>query len=76
MMKFTKSDSKPEILFQGFVMLFQTQLTNQKEITRHKDDLVNMVTIMLMDPEITHEVAQAAIDRAIKALTLEKLYDQ
>ena len=76
MMKFQKSDSKPEILFQGFVMLFQTQLTNQKEITRHKDDLVNLVTIMLMDPDITQEVAQAAIDRAIKTLTLEKLYDQ
>ena len=76
MMNFQKSDLKPEILFQGFVMLFQTQLTNQKEITRHKDELVNMVTLMLMDPEITHEVAQAAIDRAIKALTLEKLYDQ
>ena len=76
MMQFQKSDSKPEILFQGFVMLFQTQLTNQKEITRHKDELVNMVTLMLMDPEITQEVAQAAIDRAIKALTLEKLYDQ
>ena len=76
MMKFIKSDSKPEILFQGFVMLFQTQLTNQKEITRHKDELVNMVTLMLMDSEITQEVAQAAIDRAIKAITLEKIYDQ
>lgn len=75
-MRFTKSDSKTELLFQGFVLLFQTKLTNQKEVTKHTDEIIQMMTLMLMDPDITQDIAQAACDRAIKTIQLEKMYDR
>jgi len=67
--KFQQPDSKEEALFQGFVLLFQT---GHPEVAKYRGEMIQLMTALLNDPDITVEVAQACCDRAVNVLALEK----
>jgi len=67
--KFQQPDSKEEALFQGFVLLFQT---GHPEVAKYRGEMIQLMTALLNDPDITVEVAQACCDRAVNVLSLEK----
>ena len=58
-------------MFQGFVLLFQSGQFPQLATPDQRNDLIKMVQIILEDPEITVEIAQACCDRAVNVLNLE-----
>ena len=71
MIELPKPETKKEALFQGFVLLFQSGQFPQLATPDQRNDLIKMVQIILEDPEITVEIAQACCDRAVNVLNLE-----
>ena len=71
MIRFQKPETKQEALFQGFVLLFQSGQFPQIATPDQREQLIKMVQIILEDPEITVEIAQACCDRAVNVLPLE-----
>ena len=71
MIRFQKPETKQEALFQGFVLLFQSGQFPQLATLDQREQLTKMIQIILEDPEITVEIAQACCDRAVNVLTLE-----
>ena len=65
-MKFEATKDKKETLFQGFYILFAAPTA------KHQEEVGQMLCVMLMDSEITRQVAQNACDRAIQAHITEK----
>ena len=65
-MKFEATKDKKETLFQGFYILFAAQTA------KHKEEVGQMLCLMLMDSEITRQDAQNACERAIQAHFIEK----
>ena len=69
-MKFEPTKDKKETLFQGFYILFAAPTA------KHQEEVGQMLCLLLMDSQITHEDAQNACERAINAhLTEKKLED-
>ena len=71
MIRFQKPETKQEALFQGFVLLFQSGQFPQIATPDQREQLIKMVQIILEDPEITVEIAQACCDRAVNVFHLE-----
>ena len=71
MIRFQKPETKQEALFQGFVLLFQSGQFPHLATPDQREQLIKMVQIILEDPEITVEIAQACCDRAVNVLNLE-----
>jgi len=65
-MKFELSKDKHECLFQGFYLLFNCP-TN-----KDRDEVTSMLLLMLADPVITKQHAEAACARAIEAVFNER----
>jgi|TARA_R100001443_G_scaffold107715_1_gene117712 hypothetical protein len=65
-MKFAPATDKYECLFQGFYLLFGCPTAADQ------DEVGRMISIMLMDPDITQKHAQQACDRAVTAHLNEK----
>ena len=61
-MKFRKPKDKYELLFHGFYLLYDIA-AKPAQI----NEISQLIMVLLMDPEITHEHAQIASDRAIDA---------
>ena len=71
MIELPKPTTKQEALFQGFVLLFQSGQFPHLAKPNQREQLIQMIQIILEDPEITVEVAQACCDRAVNVLNLE-----
>ena len=71
MIQLPKPETKQEALFQGFVLLFQSGQFPHLATPDQREQLIKMVQIILEDPEITVEIAQACCDRAVNVLNLE-----
>ncbi len=71
MIELPKPETKQEALFQGFILLFQSGQFPQSATPDQRQHLIKMVQIILEDPEITVEIAQACCDRAVNVLNLE-----
>ena len=65
-MKFDKTGDKFEALFQGFYLLFQCPTV------RHQLEVSQMITLILMDSEITEKDVHQQCARAIEAHENEK----
>tara|TARA_Y100000401_G_scaffold39927_1_gene30329 strand:- start:1055 stop:1282 length:228 start_codon:yes stop_codon:yes gene_type:complete len=65
-----KDQSKLESLFQGFYILFNCSTT------KHRDEVTSMLLLMLADPDITKQHAEAACARAIEAVFNEKRLEE
>ena len=72
MIELPKPETKQEALFQGFVLLFQSGQFPHIAKLNQREQLIKMIQIILADPEITVEIAQACCDRAVNVLNLEK----
>ena len=70
MIELPKPETKQEALFQGFVLLFQSGQFPQIAKPNQREQLIKMIQIILEDPEITVEIAQACCDRAVNVLNL------
>ena len=71
MIELPEPETKQEALFQGFVLLFQSGQFPQIAKPNERENLIKMIQIILEDPEITVEIAQACCDRAVNVLNLE-----
>ena len=71
MIRFQKPETKQEALFQGFVLLSQSGQFPHLAEPNQREHLIKMIQIILEDPEITVEIAQACCDRAVNVLNLE-----
>ena len=65
-MKFEPTKDKKEQLFQGFYLLFQCPTV------RHQLEVSQMISIIMIDPEITEKDVHKACARAIEAHENEK----
>ena len=57
---------KEEFLFQGFYLLFACPTS------KHQEEMVQILCALIMDPDISKEQVQQAVDRAIAAHLNEK----
>ena len=71
MIELPKPETKQEALFQGFVLLFQSGQFPHLATPDQREQLIKSVQIILEDPEITVQIAQACCDRAVNVLNLE-----
>ena len=71
MIELPKPTTKQEALFQGFVLLFQSGQFPHLATPDQRQQLIKSVQIILEDPEITVQIAQACCDRAVNVLNLE-----
>ena len=69
-MKFELTKDKNECLFQAFYLLFNCPTT------KHQDEVTSMLLLMLADPDITKQHAEAACARAIEAVFNEKRLEE
>ena len=65
-MKFAPTKDKKEQLFQGFYLLFQCPTV------RHQLEVSQMISVILMDSEITEKEVHKQCARAIEAHVNEK----
>ena len=65
-MKLTPSNDKRECLFQGFYILFQCQTV------KHQLEVSQLISIIMLDSDITEKDVHQACARAIEAHETEK----